>query len=1091
MFRSVLFCFLLAFSLLLVGCGLMDSNAPSRFELIDAEEHGITFRNQLSYTEQMNPYSYKSFFNGGGVGLSDLDQDGLIDIILTGNLVNNGIYRNLGNWQFEDVSRKSNLLGEAAWTSGVAIADVNGDGLPDVYLCKSGMPMTPNRNNELLINKGNFIFENVAKAAGVDDYGFGVQASFFDYDKDGDLDMYLLNNSIRAVGGYDIRPGQRDVPDNKGGNKLYRNMLVENGALTFEDVTEEAGIYNSAIGFGLGVTVADVDQDGWSDLYVSNDFFERDYLYFNKGDGTFDERLTELAPELSLGAMGADVADMTGDGYPEIFVTEMRPRSARRIKSKTKFETWDKAKLAEDKGYHRQFGRNTFLHNINGEALVDISRQAGVASTDWSWGALAVDLDNDGWRDLFVANGIYKDLLDQDYINFIADPANIKRWIDEGSQVVERLVDSMPSEIIGNFAFKNVEGSLAFADSSSQWGLDLPSFSNGSGYADLDNDGDLDLVINTLDAPPLLYKNKSREINESDNAFIGFSFRQPDVFGNFFGLGTVVEVYAEGKVQYGELSPFRGFMSTVDDRLFFGLSSTKSVDSIIVKWPSDLVDRYTDLEVNKYHQLSPTGNYQNRRKSRLKSQEWQQLDTWSHVEMEHDDFDRYPLMMEMFSAEGPASAAITFKGKSWLFVGGGRGQAAKLFSQTSIGFRDITPVDFSLATPAEDVKAEWVDVDSDGDPDLFVASGGNEESTDPTLNGLRLYINESGTLRAAGSGTCPSLSTYSCGALKAWDADNDGDQDLFYGTHYELDKIGIPAPSFILLNDGTGKFQKKLVVEDSPLQKLSRVRSSMIASLSSMGSPDLVVGQEYGPVSILEVVGDEVLLTPISSNGLWRSLLAIDLDGDGIDEIAAGNLGTNTVFEVSDVQPLRQHVGDFDGNGQLEHLSTYWLNGEETLTHQLFDLFGQMPSLRKKFPRFKDYASASLYAVLDTTRRLHEYRVEEVRSGLIKQDGENAWSFSPFHQEVQSTCIRAIDAHELDGGAHELFFAGNYNRVKPEIGGHLAGTGVALIYENGTFKRDEGNRYPPLFGEVRGLHFLGDTLIAVRNNAPVLVYQQE
>jgi len=420
MLRRVYTWVILSATLLVVagmfGCTLFEAAAPKKFELLDAVPHGITFRNELSYTDQMNPYSYKSFFNGGGVGLSDLDQDGLIDIVLTGNLVNNGVYRNLGDWQFEDVSMKSNLLGEAAWTSGVAIADVNGDGLPDVYLCKSGMPLTPNRNNELLINKGNFTFENVAHAAGVDDYGFGVQASFFDYDKDGDLDMYLLNNSIRAVGGYDIRPGQRDVPDDKGGNKLYRNMLVENGELRFEDVTEAAGIYNSAIGFGLGVTVADVDQDGWPDLYVSNDFFERDYLYFNNGDGSFVERLAELAPELSLGAMGADVADMTGDGYPEIFITEMRPRSARRIKSKTKFETWDKAKLAEDKGYHRQFGRNTFLHNIDGEALVDISRQAGVASTDWSWGALAVDLDNDGWRDLFVANGIYKDLLDQDYI---------------------------------------------------------------------------------------------------------------------------------------------------------------------------------------------------------------------------------------------------------------------------------------------------------------------------------------------------------------------------------------------------------------------------------------------------------------------------------------------------------------------------------------------------------------------------------------------------------------------------------------------------------------------------------------------------
>lgn len=1073
------------------GCLLLESEAPKRFELLDAVDHGITFRNELTYTEKMNPYSYKSFFNGGGVGLSDLDQDGLIDIVLTGNLVNNGVYRNLGDWQFEDVSKKSNLLGEGAWTSGVAIADVNGDGLPDVYLCKSGMPLTPNRNNELLINKGNFTFENVAQSAGVDDYGFGVQASFFDYDKDGDLDMYLLNNSIRSVGGYDIRPGQRDVPDDKGGNKLYRNMLVENGALFFEDVTEAAGIYNSAIGFGLGVTVADVDQDGWPDLYVSNDFFERDYLYFNNGDGTFAERLAELAPELSLGAMGADVADMTGDGYPEIFITEMRPRSARRIKSKTKFETWDKAKLADDKGYHRQFSRNTFLHNIDGEALVDISRQAGVASTDWSWGALAVDLDNDGWRDLFVANGIYKDLMDQDYINFIADPANMQRWASEGGEMVQRLVDSMPSEIIGNFAFKNLQGTLAFADSSVQWGLGEPSFSNGSAYADLDNDGDLDLVINTLDNQPLLYQNKARELDPDNNSFIGFSFRQPNAKGNIFGLGVTVEVFSGDQVQYGELSPFRGFMSTVDDRLFFGLASAKTIDSVIVQWPSGISDIYTDLEVNQYHRLSPKGNYKKPSLAVKDIGAWQQLAPWSHEEKDHDDFDRYPLLMEMFSAEGPASAKTRFDGEDWLFVGGGRGQAAKLFAQTTYGFKDISPPSFKSSAAAEDVAAVWVDVDLDGDADLFVASGGDELSVDSTQLGLRLYLNEDGVLRPAESDQYPALQSYSCGALAAWDADNDGDQDLFFGTHYELDKFGVPAPSFILLNDGNGGFKLLETSESSELQTLSRVRCATVGKFSSLGSPDLAVGQEYGPISKLEVVGSKVIRTPLGSNGLWRSLLAVDIDGDGIDELAAGNLGTNTVFDVSEAHPLRQHVGDFDGNGQIEHLTTYWLDDEETLSHQLFDLFGQMPSLRKKFPRFKDYASASPYAVLDTTRRLVEYSAEEMRSGLLRVDEEDVWTFTAFPQEAQSTCIRAIAAQRNEGEELEVFLAGNYGRVKPELGGQLAGTGVLLTVMNDELMQDPKRRYPPLFGEVRGLHYFGDTLVAVRNDAPILMYDSK
>jgi len=1074
----------LLFGLGQYGCTMLDPGPETRFELLDAAAHGLQFRNRLTYTEEMNPYSYKSFFNGGGVGLADFDQDGLVDVVLTGNLVDNAIFRNLGEWQFEDVSEASNILSKGAWTSGVAIADVNGDGLPDMYLCKSGMPTSPNRRNELLINKGNFVFENIAESAGVDDYGFGVQAAFLDYDKDGDLDMYLLNNSIRAVGGYDIRPGQRDVPDEEGGNKLYRNLLVETGQLTFEDVTTEAGIYSSAIGFGLGITVADVDQDGWPDLYVSNDFFERDYLYFNNGEGGFAERLTALAPELSLGAMGADVADMTGDGYPEIFVTEMRPRSPRRLKSKTKFEKWDKAKLAEDKGYHRQFSRNTLLHNISGEALVDVSRQAGVASTDWSWGALAADLDNDGWRDLYVANGIYKDLLDQDYIHFVADPANIRRWIDEGEEVVARLVDSMPSEIISNFAFQNVQGSLAFADSSAQWGLNLPSFSNGSAYGDLDNDGDLDLVVNTLDEQPLLYRNRSREQSPEENAFVGFALRQHDVPTNWFGLGTKIEVYADGLHQFAELSPFKGFMSTVDDRVFFGLSSAKSIDSVLVEWPSGIVDKYTDIAINEYHEISPKGDRNDAFHVAENVAAWQMLSTWSHVEAEHDDFDRYPLLTEMFSAEGPASAKVSYQGKDLLFVGGGRGQGAKLFSNDSNGFNDISPPEFAETVRYEDVAAVWTDIDNDGDPDLFVATGGDEVGRETGDNALRLYVNDGGVLQRAERARCDRLISYSCGALMAWDADNDGDNDLFFGTHYRLGRYGIPAPSFVLLNDGEGYFTPLKVSKGSPLQTLSRVRSAGVGRFSNNGKSSLVVGQEYGPISIVEASGTEVKTFPISNYGLWRSLAVVDRDGDGIDEIVAGNLGTNTVFNVSADQPLRQHVGDFDGNGSIEHLSTCWIDGEETLTHQLFDLFGQMPSLRKKFPRFKMYAKASPYSILDTTERLVEYRAEEMRSGVFQLNKKKmTWEFEPFPAEVQSTCIRAIG--KADGNS--IFLAGNYGRVKPELGGQLAGTGVALnLLPDGEFERSERS-YPPLFGEVRGLYYFGDTLVAVRNDAPILI----
>ncbi|MEM1218652.1 MAG: VCBS repeat-containing protein, partial [Bacteroidota bacterium] len=466
------------------------------FQTISAAQSGIDFQNDVQYTEEFNVYTYRNFYNGGGVGIGDINNDGLSDLYFCGNQVDNKLYLNRGNFQFEDVTEQAGVACPNVWSTGVSMADINQDGWLDLFVTKAGAPGGENRHNELFINNGDGTFTEQAEAYGLADEGLSTHAAFFDYDKDGDLDCYLLNNSVRSVSGYDLIEGLRETPDTDGGNRFYRN---DGG--TFVNVSQEVGVYSSAIGFGLGVTIGDVNGDGWQDMYISNDFFERDYLYINQQDGTFRESLVEGIQELSLSSMGADMADLNNDGFPEIFVTDMLPEKDARMKTKTAFENWDKYQLNIREGYHRQFTRNALQFNLGNGQFSEVSRFAGVHGTDWSWGALMADFDLDGFRDIYVANGIFKDLTDQDYINFYADPETVRAIMRREEGVITKLVDAIPSVPISNYAFSH-RGQWEFENKAKQWGLDQPGFSNGSAYGDLGNDGDLDLVVNNVNMPP-------------------------------------------------------------------------------------------------------------------------------------------------------------------------------------------------------------------------------------------------------------------------------------------------------------------------------------------------------------------------------------------------------------------------------------------------------------------------------------------------------------------------------------------------------------------------------------------------------------
>ena len=1048
-----------------------DTAGGTRFVAVDPAAAGIDFRNELPYTDSLNPYTYKSFYNGGGVALGDLDNDGRLDLVLTGNLVDNGVYLNRGNWRYEDVTERSGLAGADAWTTGATLADVNGDGWLDVYLCKAGPPEGPNRRNELRLNRGDGTFEDVAAAAGVADLGLSVHAAFVDYDRDGDLDLYLLNNSIRSVGSYDLRPGQRQRRDTLGGNRLYENQLADTGELTFVDVSERAGIYGSDIGFGLGVAVGDVNGDLWPDLYVSNDFFERDYLYVNRGDGRFAERLTDLIPETSLGAMGADVADLNGDGRPEIFVTDMLPADARRYRSKAQFESRATRERAEGQGYHRQYGRNTLLLNRDG-AFSEVGRLAGVEATDWSWGALMADLDNDGWRDLFVANGIYKDLLDQDYIHFVANDENIRRWVAEGGEVIRRLIDSMPSEPLGNRAFRNLgQGGLAFADSSRAWGLDLPGYSNGSAYGDLDGDGDLDLVVNNSNGPPLLLRNRTVERGGAAH-YLQVSLLDTLSRANRAAWGSRVTVFAEGRRQSAFVAPVRGFMSTVEARLHFGLGAETAVDSVTVEWssggrqvivgpPIDTAIRVTRLREAPFDKPVTDAS----------ASDWIQL-PWTHRESDHDDFDRYPLLPEMHSAEGPALAVLDQPGERRLaFAGGARGQQPVLFQLSGRRWEPVELPQTNRTAEAEDVAAAWLDFDGDGDADLLVATGGDETRPEQFAVRPRLYEQVSPGRFELRTRIFPELDGLAAGALAVGDLDGDGDEDVFFGTHFPLGSYGLPAPSALLLNEGE-RWRTLL------LDSLDRVRAAAIGDVTGDGRGDLVIAREYGPVEVYSPSDAGLRKLADGPAGVWRSLALLP---DG--RIAAGNLGLNTRLRGSAEVPLQLHVGDYDDNGSVEVIPVLDVGGEPTVAVQLKELVARMPALRKRIGRFARYATAEVEEIVPERRRRRLLEATELRSGTLAYGGTDSLAFTPWPRAAQLAPTYAI--LPLPDGS--LFAAGNYGYLKPEFGDHLGSYGTLL-------NRDPDGRWivadgqlPLLRGEVRGLAWLAPFVLAARNDeAPVV-----
>jgi hypothetical protein len=1001
---------------------------------------GITFNNALDYTEALNPYTYRNFYNGGGVGIADFNGDGLSDILFTGNLVDNQLYLNQGDWQFEDATERAGVACPGSWSTGVAIVDIDGDGDQDIYICKAGPPageeipgMNGVRHNELFLNNGDATFREAAKEFGLDVVGLSVHAAFFDYDQDGDLDAYLLNNSTRSTTGYNAKAGLREIPDPTGGNKLLRN---DGG--TFTDASAQTGIYSSAIGFGLGVTVGDVNEDGLPDLFVSNDYFERDYLYFNQGDGTFNEQLTDYLPEISKGSMGADFADLTGDGLPELFVTEMLPRTEKRRKTKAAFDDWNRYQLYRDEGYHQQFSRNVLQHNLGEGRFSEVGRMAGVAASDWSWGALLFDMDNDGRRDIFVANGVGKDLLDQDYINFDANQSAIRKMINEEGKTITDIIDLIPSEALINGVFRN-DGELNFTDLAEAWGFGQRTFSNGSAYGDLDNDGDLDLVVNNIDGLAGVYRNNTA----SAGLTLHLRARQkmnPD------GIGSQLFARQDNRFTYAELHPMRGFESTVDKRLHVA----GSPDSILVRWPEGSWETFTDFPAQGLATLTQgtgqarTQEAKNGFVSRVGDSPrmaQRELPALTHQEDRFSDFDRNPLLFWGLSNEGPA---LAFNNNQRLgYLGGAAGQPGKLLRGTTV-VRELTD-----DKEGENVAAIWFDANGDGIDDLYVVNGSNQFSSGSTALLDKLYFGaRSGDLRPSDQ-LLPLGNKLVAGACaRNYDVDGDGDQDLFVGARLRPGLYGVPADSYLLLNDGKGNFTDATIPE---LKKLGMVTDAAWAETDGDPDPELVISREWGPVSVLHWKDGKVTQTETlpMGNGLWHKLAIADLNGDGKDDIVAGNYGLNTTLRSTYVEPLTLNVNDFDGNGRAEQLISQvdFPGGRASPINLRDDLVKQMPALRKSIQRYADYADKTLEdmfsakvlkrSVVSTVHRL---------ASMVALSGPDGWETKALPTEAQRSPIYALCIADVNLDGHpDVITGGNQTVAKPEFGTNAAGFGNILI----------------------------------------------
>jgi len=1093
---------LTAIIVLLVLATFFSCERDKQFTLLSPRRSGVTFRNIIKESEHFNVLDYSYLYNGAGVAVGDINNDGLPDIFFTGNLANSRLYLNKGNLKFEDISKTAGVSLSETWNNGAVMVDINGDGWLDIYVCSSTDGRARYRRNILLINNHDLTFTDRAKEYGIDDDAYSTHSTFFDFDKDGDLDLFVLNHSVDRFAMFT----KNSINYKKQKSRKYGQKFFINEGDHFVEATEKVGIRNNVLNFGLGVAVADFNGDSWPDLYVSNDFYEQDYLYINQKNGTFREELEKYCSYVSLSSMGDDAADINNDGWIDMFTLDMLPASNYEQKLVAGPDNYHKVTILDKIGFYHQTTRNMLQINNYGEFFTEVGQYAGIYGTNWSWSPLICDFDNDGNKDLFISNGYGKNNTHMDIITLAVTETMKQR---RGEKSINRMefLKKIPSTILNNYMFHN-NGDLTFTNVARQWGIHKKTLSNGAAYADLDNDGDMDLIISNINDYAFIYRNNAE--HTTGNHYL--KIRLKGTGKNTGGIGARIDVSCGRHTYTQEFYPSRGYMSSVDHALIFGIGKATVVDSLTIIWPDlrreTLRNIRADQTITLYNKNARHVRPAPPEKIHplFREESPAKILPYKHTENEYNDFVKQPLLPYLLSTQGPpmTTADVNHDGLTDVFIGGAKGYAGALFIQKEDGTfsRRELPC-FEKDREREDVGALFVDVDNDSDADLYVVSGGNEFSLASDQLQDRLYLNNGEGFFSEGRGRLPEMLT-SGSCVRAADMDNDGDMDLFVGGRLTPGLFPIAPRSYLLENDGRGWFSDVTEQKNKALLNPGMITDALWSDFNGDGYRDLILAGTWMPVRLFSNNG--TTLQEITqewmkkSKGWWYSICAGDFDEDGDTDYILGNVGENFQIKPTPEEPATIYAKDFDDNGTLDAVMCYYIDGKNYPIYSKYDLGRQIPEINEKYTTYKSFATETVEDIFSRKELNSAMKLEvnNFSTVMLRNMGKGHFELIKMPFPAQLSPIYAIHTEDFNGDGHQdLLMGGNFYGMRIKFGHLDANKGLILLGDGKGGFRELPNRKSGIFvrGEVKNIAQMkqapgNEILLFAINNDSIRIFRR-